>query len=461
MTPSSRLLVLLSSSVLLSHRASAVPFADLISEAKDIHAWTSSKRRHLHQIPELFFREFKTSQFIQQTLDEIGVKYTTGWGKNANAGPDGPPGGTGVVADLGTGKPPCVALRADIDGLPIQEETDLDFKSTHPGRMHACGHDAHTTMLLAAAKLLKEREKDIQGTIRLIFQPAEEGGPGALMMREEGVLTQYPPVQQIFGFHVWPKLPTGTLGGRGGPLLAAGDFFDIKLQGVGGHAAMPHLAIDPVPGAAQLALALQTLVSRDTDPIESKVVSVTVLRTDSDANNVIPDWAMLKGTFRTLSSAAVLELRERIRSMSESIAQANRLNATVTYLKDFAPPTLNDNDMWTMFTEVMSEASDSLPAGLLDFPLSVTEVPPTMGGEDFSFFTEAVPALFVLLGHADGKGIYGQPSTSVSVHNPEFALDERVLDIGAALHPYLAFSALDRLSKGGTTTKDKPTKAEL
>jgi len=213
---------------------------------------------------------------------------------------------------------------------------------------------------------------------------------------------------------------------------------------------MPHLAIDPVPAAAQLATALQTLVSREEDPLNAKVVSVTVLQATSNAYNVIPSTAVIQGTTRSLSSASIIDLRERIQTMAESVANAHRLNVTVGFSKDFYPATVNDGQLWQWFKQVMSEAQRSLPVDAMDLPLAVSEVPPTMGGEDFAFFAESVPGLFVLLGQGDGEGVAGQPCTSVTVHNPKFAIDERVLDLGAALHPYLALSAIDRLRRNDT-----------
>src|SRR5947209_5420192 len=234
----------------------------VLERATAAREWMVAIRRDLHQYPELGYQEFRTCELIRRTLDELGIPYRH------------PVAETGVVATLGGGDGPCVALRADMDALPITEEADVGFPSRNEGRMHACGHDCHTAMLLGAARVLKERESDIKGTVKLLFQPAEEGGAGGLRMCEEGALEE-PRVERIFGLHVWPFLPTGSIGSRAGTFLAAAGMLQIEITGRGGHAAMPHLAIDPVTTAAKIICELQTILSRELDPLDSGVISVT------------------------------------------------------------------------------------------------------------------------------------------------------------------------------------------
>ena len=247
---------------------------ELLGEAKGIQGWIVELRRRLHRHPELMYEEVETSRLVRETLDGLGISYR--W----------PVAETGVVATLGTGEGPCVALRADMDALPIHEEADVDFRSEVDGKMHACGHDCHTAMLLGAAKLLKEREGDLRGTVKLLFQPAEEGGAGGDRMCKEGAL-ENPTVQRAFGIHVWPFAPSGTLAGRAGTFLAAAGCLRIKVTGRGGHAAAPHLNVDPVVTAAKIVTELQTIVSRELDPLGAGVVSITTMRA-GEAFNVIP-----------------------------------------------------------------------------------------------------------------------------------------------------------------------------
>jgi amidohydrolase len=344
-------------------------------------------------------------------------------------------GGYGIVADIGTGGEPCVLLRADMDALPIVERTESidDFKSRYPGKMHACGHDGHTTMLLGAAALLKEMEESINGTVRLMFQPAEEGGAGAKRMREEGVLTQHPKPQQAYGIHLWPTIPSGTIASRPGPILAACERFEILIAGVGGHAAMPHLTIDPIVAASSIVMNLQTIVSRTLSPLESGVCSITAFDS-GEAFNVIPASALLRGTIRALSTDTLLSLRDKVDHIVKSTAAVHGCNVTITYSPDFYPPTVNDPNLFETFSkDVGALVADS---GTL------MEIEPTMGAEDFSFIAETVPSTFFLLGQGSGKS----PDTSYGLHHPHFALDESVLPRGVELHVNVALRALQRLS---------------
>jgi amidohydrolase len=248
---------------------------DALKEAKEIAEWIVAIRRRIHRRPELMYQEFQTSQLVRDTLDELRIPYIH------------PVAETGVVATLGSGDSPCLALRADMDALPIHEEAEVPFRSEIDNRMHACGHDCHTAMLLGAARLLKKHESQLRGTVKLIFQPAEEGGAGADRMCLEGVLEK-PKVERIFGLHVWPAMTTGTVAGASGVVLAATGAFEITVKGKGGHGAMPHLTHDPIVCVAKLIMELQTIVSRETDPFSPTVVSVGSIH-GGEAMNVIPE----------------------------------------------------------------------------------------------------------------------------------------------------------------------------
>jgi IAA-amino acid hydrolase len=322
-----------------------------------------------------------------------------------------------------------VALRADMDALPIQEEADVDFRSEVDGRMHACGHDCHTAMLLGAARVLKARETEIHGTVKLLFQPAEEGGAGGLRMCEEGVLTA-PDVQRSFGLHVWPYVRTGIVTSRSGTLLAAVAMLDIVVDGVGGHAGQPHLTTDTNRAAAAIVSALQAIVSRETSPLDSAVVSVSTIK-GGDAFNVIPPRVHMTGTLRALTTKGLTVLRDRVRDVASGIAAAYRCQARVTFPGPLYPATVNDTASWQTASAV---AADMLGVS------GVQEMAPIMGGEDFAFILERVPGCFVALGvQAPVEG------PVVGVHHPKFVVDENALPIGAALHAAFALRTLDEL----------------
>jgi IAA-amino acid hydrolase len=391
----------------------------VLQQAQAIRDWIVRHRRQLHRHPELMYEEVRTSQLVRDTLDELGILYRY------------PLAETGVLATLGNGEGPCVALRADMDALPIHEEADVPFRSDVDGKMHACGHDCHTAMLLGAARLLKEHQAEISGTVKLLFQPAEEGGAGGRRMRDEGAL-EAPRVDRIFGLHVWPQLPTGSIGACEGVFLAASAFLQITLRGVGGHAAMPHLTVDPVPTAAKLITELQTIVSRETDPLDSAVVSITAIHA-GQAYNVIPEVVEMKGTIRALTTSMLEHLQTRVREVAMHTASANRCEAQVEFPGNIYPPTINDGRSWTLAKQV---AADMLSAA------DVHELSPTMGGEDFAFYTEQVPGCFVGLGvrNKDQDPVY-------FLHHPKFTVDENALPLGAALHVSYALRSLDELRK--------------
>ena len=386
-------------------------------EAKKISDWIVKIRRELHRQPELMYEEIKTSALVRRELDKLEIPYKSPIAK------------TGVLATIGSGNSPCVALRADMDALPIHEETDIPFRSEINGKMHACGHDCHTAMLLGAAKILKERESNIKGTIKLLFQPAEEGGAGGKLMREEGALDS-PKVERIFGLHVWPLLPTGTVGSREGTFLAATSFLEMTVEGEGGHAAMPHLTIDPVVASAQIITNLQTIISRKLDPLDSGVISISTIH-GGEASNVIPPEVKLQGTIRSLTKEGLKKLQTQVRKVSENIAQAHSCKATVKYPGNDYPPTVNDGEAWDFAKGVASEMLGEA---------NTVDLEPVMGGEDFAYYTEKVKGCFVALGMRNEKidAIY-------NVHHPLFKMDEEALHIGTALHTSFALQSLDEL----------------
>ncbi len=387
-------------------------------EAKKISDWIIDIRRELHKHPELMYEEIKTSALVRRELDNLGIAYQSPIAK------------TGVLASIGNGNGPCVALRADMDALPIHEETDVPFRSEVDGKMHACGHDCHTAMLLGAAKILKSKENEFNGTIKLFFQPAEEGGAGGKLMREEGAL-ENPKVERIFGLHVWPQMPTGQIGSREGTFLAATTFLDLTIKGVGGHAAVPHLTKDPVLTSAQIITNLQSIISRELDPLDSGVVSISAIQ-GGKAANVIPSEVKILGTLRSLTMDGLKKLQKRVKEIAENIAKAHDCEAIVEYPGNDYPPTVNDGEMWDFAKKV---GSDMLGEE------NVSELDAVMGGEDFAYYTEKVKGCFVVLGmqNEDIDAIY-------SVHHPMFKADEDALHIGTALHTMFALKSLEELT---------------
>lgn len=392
----------------------------IISEAKEIQSWIVEKRRTIHRHPELMYEEFETSKLVQKTLSDLDITFE----KDIAI--------TGVVGIVGNGNGPCIALRADMDALPIHEETDIDFKSKIDGKMHACGHDCHTAMLLGAARLLKENEKEINGTIKLIFQPAEEGGAGGKMMRDQGVL-QNPKVEQIYALHVAGTMPMGTLASREGTLLAGTSTVKIIVKGNGGHAAAPHHTIDPVVTGSKIIVELQTIISRELSPLESGVISITMTKA-GNACNVIPSTMELEGTIRSLTLEGILKLQTRVKEVAESIAIANRCKAEVTFPGNDYPPTINDAECWNLgksaAIEILGDAQ-------------VAEMGPIMGGEDFAYYTQEIPGCFSFLGvgNTEIDAVY-------DVHHPMFKVDEEALPLGVAIHVNSALKALKSLREG-------------
>ncbi|KAL4433432.1 hypothetical protein ABPG77_010285 [Micractinium sp. CCAP 211/92] len=352
------------------------------------------------------------------TLDELGIPHRT-------------LAKTGVVAELGRGEP-VVALRADMDALPIQEESGLAFASEQPGVMHACGHDGHTSMLLAAAKALKGMESRLQGTVRLLFQPAEEGQGGAAVMITEGALDG---VAAVFGMHVDPSAPTGVVGARAGPTFAASDRFQVTITGQGGHAGMPHKTRDPVVSASMAVVALQPLLSRETDPTEGGVVTVSRFNTGPGASNILPDSVEISGTIRGFSRPAFAQLRQRVTDVFTSTAAMYRCNATVQWSRVAYPPLITDPGTTRLALASAAKVLGEAGAQELERPF--------MYAEDFAFMAERVPAAFAML------GIRNETAGSVhGLHTSRFRLDEAALPLGAALHVQFARDFLAGAARG-------------
>lgn len=383
-------------------------------QAYEISEWIIELRRRFHQTPELMYQEVETSRIIREILDELDIRWQY------------PVGITGVVGFIGNGSKPCVAIRADMDALPITEENDTDYCSHIPGRMHACGHDCHIAMLLGAARVLKQHEAEIKGTIKLIFQPAEEGGAGAEKMINEGVLS-YPQVARIFGMHVWASLPAGKIAGNSGTILAGVSNFLATVKGRGGHGASPHNCIDPVVCTAKIITELQTIVSRETDPFEPAVVTIGSIQ-GGEAANVIPETVDFSGTIRSLTNEGLKKLRQRVEEVIETIAAANKCTVTISSpLVDY-PATINDENCWKLAKNVAEKL-----VGRKNIEL----IGPAMGGEDFSFYQQQIPGCFAFLGVGDQNApeYYG-------LHHPKFQPDESVLAIGAAWYATVGRIAL-------------------
>jgi amidohydrolase len=373
---------------------------------KDVAEQAVLDRRHLHRHPELGFQEVETSKFVAERLRAHGLQVQTGIAQ------------TGVVGTLRGGKPgKVVLLRADMDALPIDELNDVPYKSQVAGVMHACGHDSHTAMLLGVARLLAERKDEINGTIKFLFQPSEEVPPGgAKPMIEAGVL-ENPHVDAAFGVHIGQDLPVGTIGVCAGPTNAASDGFVATIKGIGGHAARPHGGVDPIVVAAQCISALQSLVSREVNPLRQAVITVGSLHAGTVAN-IIPEEAIMKATVRTFDEEVRQNLAERIPALIKGIAAAMRAEAEVQYRFGY-PALVNDAAM----TDLVREAAREVVGAD-----KVVEREPGMGGEDMAYFLQNVPGCFFRIGSRNPERglIYGH-------HHPRFDIDdEGALPVGVA-----------------------------
>jgi hippurate hydrolase len=357
-------------------------------------------RRDIHRHPELMYDVHRTAGLVADKLREWGVdEVATGVGQT---------GVVGVIKGKGQDSGRVIAMRADMDALPIHEETNLPHRSTVPGKMHACGHDGHTAMLLGAAKYLAET-RDFDGTAVLIFQPAEEGGAGAKAMIDDGLITRFG-IQEVYGMHNKPGVPVGKFEIRKGPAMAAADRIHIKIEGLGGHAAAPHRVNDPIVASCALVTALQTVASRNADPLDSIVVSVTAL-TAGEAFNVIPQTAEIKGSVRTLTPEMRALAQKRITEIVEGTMKAFGMKYELEYYLGY-PVTFNHAGQTDFATSVTKEAfgSDAIN----------TDVPPTMGSEDFSYMLEERPGAFINIGNGDSAGL----------HNPAYEFNDAAIPVG-------------------------------
>jgi amidohydrolase len=363
-------------------------------------------RRHLHENPELGFQEFKTAEFVRQRLESLGVEdIRTGIAVT---------GVTGLIRGTADGPGRNVLLRADMDALPITEENEVDYRSQTEGVMHACGHDAHTAILLGVARILTDRRDQFSGTVKLCFQPAEETPPGgAIRMIAEGVL-ENPMVDAVIGLHMSSAEPTGRIILGGGPAMGGGDLFQVEVQGQGGHAASPHESVDPVAIGAQIVTALQTLVSRETDPMDTVVVTVGMFQ-GGDAFNVIPDTATFGGTVRAFDMDKLDEVNRRIEEIASGIAASMGGSATVTIHRGY-PPTINDGAVSELVRQAATDAVGEENVGTIE---------PKLGGEDFSHYLRVKPGTFFFVGSRNEEEgiVHGH-------HHPRFDIDEDSLATG-------------------------------
>ena len=395
----------------------------ILEKARGLRPMIIDLRRHFHRYPEMALQEIKTAQKIEDVLRGLGVETKMLVNR------------AGVLGHLRGGRPgKTIALRADIDGLPIQEESDVSYRSQNLGFMHACGHDAHIAMLLGAAKILSDLRSDMAGNVTFLFQPAEETGEGAKRMVEEGCLDG---VDHVFGLHVDTSLDTGTLGYRSGAMMAAGDFFDVKITGKGGHGGKPHLAIDPIVMAANAIVAIQAVVSREIDPLESAVVSICKMEAGR-AYNIIPEAASFGGTIRSLHRELRDYLPKRMREVIDGVVSGFRGRFEFNLMQRF-PLTINDERMTTFVARVAGEVLGKE---------KVIEKRPQMASEDFSCYLEKVPGCFVFLGVRNReKGI------TFANHHPRFDIDEEALPLGTALHVAIALDYLQDPSRLNAVTK--------
>tara|TARA_B100000927_G_scaffold290011_1_gene287814 strand:+ start:433 stop:1605 length:1173 start_codon:yes stop_codon:yes gene_type:complete len=374
---------------------------EIIKELEELQPEMQSWRRDFHAHPEIAFEEHRTAQIVAEKLESFGIEVETGLA------------GTGVVGTLkkGTGNR-SIGLRADLDALLINEANDFEHKSKTPGKMHACGHDGHTTMLLGAAKYLAEKG-DFDGTITFIFQPAEENEGGGKVMIDDGLFDKYP-VESVFGMHNIPGMPVGTFAMKSGPIMASFDIFNLKIIGKGGHAAMPHTAIDPIIIGSKIVDAYQSIVSRYIDPQEPVVLSVTQFH-GGDAYNVIPNEIEMKGTVRCFSSKVQESIENQMEQITSSICSAYGADYELGYERRY-PATINTAEEVTISEKVAKNISGD--------EMVHTSPTPSMGSEDFAFMLQERPGSYIWIGNGDGEG-------SCMLHNPGYDFNDEILPIGA------------------------------
>jgi hippurate hydrolase len=365
-------------------------------------------RRDIHAHPELCFKEERTADVIARALTEWGIPVHRGLGT------------TGVVGIVKNGTSDrAVGLRADIDALPMTEHNTFAHASTYPGKMHACGHDGHTAMLLAAARHLA-RHRHFDGTVYLIFQPAEEGGGGAREMMKDGLFEKFP-MEAVFGAHNWPGMRAGQFSLKSGPVMASSNEFRIRIHGKGSHAALPHNGIDPVPVACQMVQAFQTIITRNRRPVDPGVISVTMIHA-GEATNVVPDFCDLQGTVRTFTHELIDLIEQRMRTVAEHTCAAFGAQCDFEFRRNY-PPTINH----PAETEFARRALASVVGDE-----NVLEFEPTMGSEDFSFFLQAKPGCYFLIGNGDGTHREGGHGLGpCTLHNPSYDFNDELIPLGA------------------------------
>jgi amidohydrolase len=382
------------------------------SAVQDLVPDAQTWRRDIHQNPELLYDVERTAKYVADRLTAFGCdEVKTAIGRT---------GVVGVIRGAKGGRARAIALRADMDALPIEEATNLPYRSRIPGKMHACGHDGHTAMLLGAARRLAET-RNFAGNAVVIFQPAEEGGGGAKAMLDDGLMDRFG-VEEVYGMHNWPSLPVGSFMLRKGALMAAADEITITIEGRGGHAAMPHQSVDPVVLGAQIVLALQTIASRNVDPLDACVVSVTQFHAGA-TNNVIPQSAWLNGTTRTLKPGTRDMVERRIREIAAGLASAAGAEARVEYRRNY-PATVNHPAQTDFATKVARKVAGDSQVD--------SNAAPVMGAEDFSFMLEARPGAFIFLGNGD----------SAKLHHPAYDFNDAALPYGMSYWVELVETAL-------------------
>ena len=374
---------------------------NLISEIQADRAWLESLRHDIHAHPELAYEETRTAGIVSDHLQQWGIEVSTGLA------------GTGVVGTLSNGSGPRIGLRADMDALPIHEANEFDYRSRHDGKMHACGHDGHTTLLLGAAKYLAQN-RSFAGTIDFIFQPAEEAAGGAKRMIDEGLFDQFP-VDAVFGMHNWPGLEVGKFAVRTGAMMASLDCFDIVIEGTGTHGALPHKGVDPVVAAAQVVTALQSIVSRNIDPLSVGIVSVTQIHA-GDAYNIIPGRVDLAGGVRSFDPEVRKRLLQRVEEVAASVAAAFNARAQTNWGIRF-PAVMNHADQ-----TVLAAGAAAYVAGAENV---ATDSEPSLGSEDFAYMLEEKPGCYLFIGNGSGKG-------GCVIHNPGYDFNDDILALGAS-----------------------------
>jgi amidohydrolase len=384
----------------------------IVNRIADLHPEITAWRRDIHAHPELLYDVQRTAALVADKLRSFGCdEVVTGIGRT---------GVVGVIRGGRGGSTRAIGLRADMDALPMEEANDVPYKSTVPGRMHACGHDGHTAMLLGAARYLAET-RNFAGTAVVIFQPAEEGGGGGRSMVQDGLMDRFQ-VEEVYGMHNFPGLPVGKFALRAGPLMAAADRISIEIEGCGAHAARPHLGVDTILVGAQIINQIQSIVSRNVDPLEAAVITITVFQ-GGTTDNVIPQTAILRGTARSLTPKVRDQLESRLQQMVPATAQAYGATAKLTYRRDY-PVTRNHEQQTAFATAVAGEVAG--PERVDD------RTPPVMGAEDFSYMLEARPGAMIFVGNGDTAGL----------HHPRYDFNDEVIPVGTSYWVRLVERAL-------------------